>query len=141
MKVQQIDSRLLNDCHVLGKLEVSYLLLMNNANVPWFILVPETEQTEYYLLSDELQKSLNNEINWMSEFISAEYHPDKLNVATIGNVVKQMHVHIVGRAENDYCWPNVVWGVKADKSYPEEAVEAIKQRLLFRLDGLFKPLI
>ena len=134
----EIDERLLNDCHVLGQLDVSYILLMNNTQVPWLILVPDTQQTEYYLLSDEMQLLVNREVNWISEFISAEYQPDKINVATIGNVVSQMHIHIIGRFKNDYCWPGVVWGVKADFPYSNDQVETVKQRLEDRLDGLFK---
>jgi len=139
MNSNKLDARLENDCHLLGRLSVSQLLLMNNAMVPWFILVPDTDEIEYYKLSDELQLALNAEINWLSEFIAAEYHPDKINVASIGNVVKQLHVHIVGRAENDYCWPGVVWGVKVDKPYDIAAVEHIKNQLVTRLDGLFQP--
>lgn len=135
----KIDERLKNDCHILGRFKTCYLLLMNNAHVPWFILLPKTDQTEYYLLDDDMQLAINQEINWVSEYIVMQYAPDKINVASIGNMVKQMHIHIVGRFENDYCWPGVVWGVEANNPYDEPALLAIKNSLKRSLDGLFEP--
>jgi len=125
----KLDSQLENDCFVLGKLQVSQLLLMNNSLVPWFILVPEVGVTEIYQLDAEQQKQLLNEINQMSKFISDEYVTDKLNVAAIGNIVSQLHVHIVGRKKEDFCWPNVIWGTSQKQPYTDSEIEKIVEQL------------
>lgn len=125
----KLDPRLNNDCFTLGKMQTSRLLLMNNALVPWFILVPEVEVTEIYQLDNETQQQLLAEINQLSEFITQEYVTDKLNVAAIGNIVNQLHVHIVGRTKNDFCWPNVVWGTDQKKTYSGHEVKNITQKL------------
>ena len=72
----------------------------------------------------------------MSRFLSADFKTDKINVATIGNVVKQMHIHIVGRFENDYCWPGVVWGAKEMTAYADNEVERIKILMGEKIEGL-----
>lgn len=125
----KLDPRLNNDCFTLGKMQTSRLLLMNNALVPWFILVPEVEVTEIYQLDNETQQQLLAEINQLSAFITQEYVTDKLNVAAIGNIVNQLHVHIVGRTKNDFCWPNVVWGTDQKKTYSGHEVKNITQKL------------
>ncbi|MDE5035678.1 HIT family protein, partial [Francisella tularensis] len=78
--------------------------------VPWFIVVPLTDRTEWYQLDDSQQYNINKIIKKLSDFIVKEYNADKLNVATIGNVVRQMHIHVVGRFESDPVWPAPVGG-------------------------------
>lgn len=126
MKSFTLDPQLQKDCFVLGKLGGSQLLLMNNALVPWFILVPETDKIEWYQLEPDAQKLLSNEINALSEFVKVKCSPDKLNVATIGNKVQQMHIHVVGRHHTDYCWPDVVWGASGGQEYAVDDVEEMK---------------
>ena len=104
----ELDSRLARDCIVLGRLDISQLLLMNNALVPWFILVPVTTETEIVDLSAQDQARLLQEINLLSGFIKENFNITKLNTAAIGNVVSQLHIHVVGRDPADYCWPDVV---------------------------------
>ncbi|MDH5766381.1 MAG: HIT family protein [Gammaproteobacteria bacterium] len=133
-----IDETLKNDCHMLGRIQNCYLMLMDNTELPWFILVPVTTETEYYRLSDIEQLEINNAINWISEFLVREYRPDKINVASIGNVVKQMHIHVVGRFETDYCWPGVVWGVEVNSPYYSEQVDEIRKRIKVQLQELFE---
>jgi len=95
--VFKLDSRLDNDCFTLGQLKTSRLLLLNNSLVPWFILVPETSATEIYELPHAQQLELLDEINLLSNHLKQNFAVDKLNVAAIGNIVNQMHIHIVGR--------------------------------------------
>ena len=104
MKNFQLDPQLQKDCIVLGELERSLLLLMNNALLPWFILVPKTDKTELYELADDVQAGVWAEINAVSKFVKDEFCIDKLNVAAIGNVVQQLHIHVIGRQHEDYCW-------------------------------------
>jgi len=129
----QLDTRLANDCHILGKLDISLLLLMNNSLVPWFILVPETDETEITDLSKTDQEILLKEINLISDFVKDNFDVPKLNIAAIGNIVSQLHIHIVGRSPSDYCWPNVVWGTKEKEPYTDERVKEITALLTKQL--------
>lgn len=121
----ELDPRLERDCLVLGSMNISMLLLMNNALVPWLILVPRTSNTEITELSAEEQASLLEEINILSAFIKNNFEIKKLNIASIGNIVSQLHVHVVGRHPSDFCWPGVVWGVQDKKMYTKKQVNEI----------------
>lgn len=103
--------------------------MSRNAHFPWFILVPDTDETEFYKLAQQQQQLLLEQINKLSAFIEKHFSVDKLNVATIGNIVSQMHVHVVGRHKQDVCWPGVVWGCDQFKNYDEGEVEAIRDQL------------
>jgi len=129
----QLDTRLADDCHILGKLDISQLLLMNNSLVPWFILVPETDEMEITDLSKTDQEILLKEINLISSFVKDNFDVPKLNTAAIGNIVSQLHIHIVGRSPSDYCWPNVVWGTKEKEPYTDERVKGITALLTKQL--------
>jgi diadenosine tetraphosphate (Ap4A) HIT family hydrolase len=118
----ELDSRLQNDCIVLGKLGFCQLLLMNNAALPWFILVPETPYTEFVDLPTDEQQMLWAEAGRVADFVRKNYSVDKLNLGAIGNVVSQLHVHVVGRRQDDYCWPGVVWGQPAPAEYSPGAL-------------------
>ena len=132
-----LNQKLENDCIVLGKMRSSQLLLMNNALVPWFIIVPETTKLEIHLLSNDEQTELYANINALSEFIKQQYKVDKLNVASIGNVVSQMHIHVIGRSHNDYCWPDVVWGRPERVEYKRDEISAIVKGLKTGLKNCF----
>jgi diadenosine tetraphosphate (Ap4A) HIT family hydrolase len=138
MKNFQLDKRLAKDCLVLGELDISLVLLMNNALLPWFILVPQVTVLEICDLDKDAQLVLYSEINEISNFVKAELDVEKLNVAAIGNIVKQLHVHIVGRKQSDYCWPNVVWGTNQKVCYSDEEVRKLVELLETRLGSIFK---
>lgn len=133
-----LDHRLARDCLVLGKLKLSLLLLMNNSLLPWFILVPQTSVTELTELSPADQASLLEEINLVSSFVKDNFKIPKLNIAAIGNIVSQLHVHVVGRDPSDYCWPNVVWGTKERELYSAERIDEITSAFSEQLGGKFK---
>ena len=122
MKDFQINERLQADCVVLAKLDLSHLLLMNNSLVPWFILVPETEAVELHDLSREDHARLTDEIRLVSRFVESEFEVEKLNVAALGNIVRQMHIHVIGRRADDFAWPGPVWG------RPEKEISATECR-------------
>jgi diadenosine tetraphosphate (Ap4A) HIT family hydrolase len=103
---------------------------MDNSNYPWLILVPmknniieitDFEQTDYDLFNWEIRK--------VAKILQNEFKPDKLNIATIGNVVPQMHVHIIARFKNDTLFPKTVWGSQF-LPYDEESLKAIKDILV-----------
>lgn len=128
----QIHPQLQQDCHQLGKLQACTLLLHKNALVPWFILLPPTEQRELYQLEAALQQQVQGEINQLAAFVDAYFHTDKLNIATIGNIVPQLHIHVIGRFHGDFCWPAPVWGQSERADYAPEEITAIRQALLKR---------
>jgi len=129
MNHHSLDTRLKNDTHLLGHFKKSTLLLINNALFPWFILVPHTLETEFHRLDETMQHCIVYETKLISEFIETHYHINKINIATIGNIVSQMHIHIVGRHKNDICWPKVVWGIEDKKPYCDHDINQLKQML------------
>ena len=132
-----LDPRLINDCFLLGHLKSSRLLLLNNSLVPWFILVPDTTHTEIYQLPHDQQLDLLDQINILSNHIKQNFSIDKLNVAAIGNIVSQLHIHIIGRHIDDFCWPGVVWGTTERRPYQNSDVDAIKSQLIHYLPDIF----
>ena len=137
MKPFRLDPQLANDCHILGKLNLSLLLLMDNTLVPWFILVPESHETDMTDLSKSDQAILLKEINLISSFVKRNFDISKLNTAAIGNIVNQLHIHIIGRSPSDYCWPNVVWGTKEKETYTDDRVKEITALLSEQLGNQF----
>lgn len=130
MEKFQLDPRLTKDCIHMGQLPVSELLLMNNAHYLWFILVPRTEETEFYTLHPDLQAGLIGEVNAVSSLIKqVKFGVDKINVASLGNIVRQLHIHIVGRQIGDPAWPNVVWGSHESRPYTREEIAGLRSQL------------
>ncbi|MFV9972966.1 MAG: HIT family protein [Francisella endosymbiont of Hyalomma asiaticum] len=129
----KLDPRLAADTFEVCEYLDCKILVVNNSIVPWFIVVPFTDRTEWYQLDDPVQYNINTIINKLSRFIFKEYHVDKLNIATIGNVVKQMHLHVVGRFENDPSWPAPVWGNIQSKPYTQQK----KNNLLEKVRKIF----
>ena len=124
-----IDSGFADLSFHLGKFELSHLLLMNNADIPWFMLIPETSEVELCDLSSSVQTQLFAEINSLSSFVREQFEIDKLNIACNGNVIRQMHWHVIGRRFDDFCWPDVVWGKEPPSVYAANDVDDIAARL------------
>jgi diadenosine tetraphosphate (Ap4A) HIT family hydrolase len=114
MDTEHIHPQLAADCHHLGSLQASELLIHRNAALPWFILVPETRLNDILDLPDEHRHAVLDECAAVSAFIKQVLGFEKVNFAGLGNVVPQMHLHIVGRRESDPCWPAPVWGNLAE---------------------------
>ena len=121
------------ECHVLGRLPFCHVLLLNKAEVPWFILVPETQHIELCDLSAAEQLLLQDEINRLSRFVRAHFAISKLNVAAIGNVVAQLHIHVIGRHPEDPWWPQVAWGQHSEGGYADARVVEVAQWLVTAL--------
>ena len=131
--------QLANDCLLLGRFTLSHLLLMRDANYPWCILVPDREGiAEIYQLSETDQQQLLRESSQLSMAMAAAFSPDKLNVAALGNVVPQLHIHHIARYKTDVAWPAPVWGRVAVKPYSEDELAAVVQSLLSELTEGFK---
>ena len=124
-----LNTQLEADCFNLGTIDDCSLLLHKNALVPWFILVPHTNELEIYKIDTELQSSIHNTTNKLASFTESHFLTDKLNIATIGNIVPQLHIHVIGRFINDFCWPAPIWGQPAFEKYKDEELLIIKQAL------------
>ncbi|MDQ6991976.1 MAG: HIT domain-containing protein [Mariprofundus sp.] len=119
--------QLARDCFVLGQFPLSLLLLINDANYPWFILVPQRQGvSEIHHLSSEDQQQLMRESSLLASFIETSFDADKINIAALGNMVPQLHVHHIVRYKNDPSWPAPVWGHGPARAYSEQALLAIK---------------
>ena len=114
----KLDERLEADCEFVANLGLCSLLLMNNASVPWFILVPLVEgATELTDLPMAQQQQVLQDINQVAVMVTQLYSPNKLNIGALGNVVSQLHIHVVGRFTHDPAWPNPVWGQLGANAY------------------------
>lgn len=130
----ELHPRLAQDCQLLGRFSLSRLLLMDDSQYPWFILVPDREGIrEIHELSSLDAHQLLDESVLISRAIAAAFRPDKLNVAVLGNLVPQLHIHHVARYHDDPAWPGPVWGAQAPKAYVEAArlvvIESLKEHL------------
>jgi diadenosine tetraphosphate (Ap4A) HIT family hydrolase len=121
-----LDRRLAADTLPICDLELSRVLLMNDARYPWLILVPRRANlSEIVELAAQDRAILIEEIAAVSAFLRALPRVDKLNVGALGNVVEQLHVHVVGRAVGDPAWPGPVWGVGERQPYAAERAAAL----------------
>lgn len=120
-----LDPRLVADTHVIGELPLCRLLLMDDARYPWLILVPRIAGARELIDLDESdQRSLLAELAGVGRALEALLKPDKLNIAALGNVVPQLHVHLVVRFTDDAAWPRPVWGIGEPVRYEAGAREA-----------------
>lgn len=131
MAAFEIHHRLLADCHRLGRFDLCHLLLNRNAAVAWFILVPECNVSDLFDLPEAARGVAISESAIVSEFIKRRLGHPKVNFAGIGNVVPQLHFHVVGRRPEDPCWPAPVWGNLPDgPKYSRKRVTQITALLL-----------
>lgn len=121
-----LNSTLEKDTIALDENDFFTLRLHKNAAVIWLIVVPKTDKTEIYQLSHDLQQKLQAEINYLSAQLKNKQYAEKLNVASIGNIVSQLHVHVIGRFETDPYWPNPVWGQPQVGQYSEAQINHLK---------------
>jgi len=120
----ELDPRLAADAALVGDLPLSRLLLMNDARFPWLILVPRRSGLRDLIdLPRDDQHVLLDEINRCAHVLHALEKPDKLNVAALGNVVAQLHVHVVARHMRDAAWPRPIWGVGDREPYGRAALD------------------
>lgn len=115
----QLHPRLQQDCRELGRFDLCRVLLMDDSQYPWLILVPEVAGIqEIHQLDKNQRQSLTEESCHLSGLLARLYRADKMNVAVIGNIVPQLHVHHVVRYRHDKAWPLPVWGHSPAIPYP-----------------------
>jgi diadenosine tetraphosphate (Ap4A) HIT family hydrolase len=130
MEPFQIHPQLQIDSHYLGKFPLCHILLHKNAVLPWFILVPESEAGDLLDLSEDARQVALQEAAAVSEFIKKVLGYPKINFVAIGNVVPQLHLHVVGRRPGDPCWPAPVWGhLTVSREYSAAEVQEMSAAL------------
>ena len=126
----RIHPRLVDDCHRLGRLTCAHLLLHRNATLHWFILVPETDATDLLDLARAERVAVMDDAASVSRFLKQDLGYPKVNVGAIGNLVPQLHVHVIGRKPGDTCWPAPVWGNLGDSpGYRDDEIDGLRRRL------------
>lgn len=134
----ELHPQLQKDCICIGRFELCRLLLMQDANYPWFILVPDREGiSEIYQLSQNDQAQLLHESSYLAEVIANAFEADKINIAALGNVVPQLHVHHIVRYRGDPAWPAPVWGKVPAKPYAAGEQELVIAKLKILLGSEF----
>ena len=119
-----LDNRLKADTLFVGDLPLSRVLLMNNAYFPWVIMVPRIEGiSELFQLTEEDLLNFHNESNYFLEAMSNAYNADKMNIASLGNIVSQLHTHVIVRYKNDEAWPSPVWSFQKTQKYQPDAAK------------------
>jgi diadenosine tetraphosphate (Ap4A) HIT family hydrolase len=132
----ELHPRLADDAIVIGRFNLSLLLLSKDANYPWCILVPQREDlVEIYHLSEEDQLQLMRESCRLSEVMTSLFDAHKMNVAALGNLVHQLHVHHIARFSDDAAWPQPIWGKLPAKAYSSEQLAERIKRLQNALVG------
>lgn len=136
MKDFTLDERLAADTMPVADLPLCRVLLMNDARYPWAILVPRHAAiSEVFELSAEEQQQLWHEATQLGETMKTMFEGDKLNIASLGNVVSQLHVHVVVRKHTDATWPGPVWGNGSPEPYDLDGQAHMRDQLLAFIQG------
>ncbi len=125
-----LHAQLKQDCHVLGRFPLSLLLLLDDAQYPWFILVPQRRDVcEIHHLCEADQQQLLRESVILAQAMERAFTADKMNVAALGNVVPQLHVHHIARFRDDPAWPAPVWGRLPPVAYAPDELKLVRDIL------------
>ena len=127
----QLHDLLQRDAIKLLELPLSTLLLMNDSNFPWFVLVPRVDNIQdIYQLDWQQQQQFLNESSLLSEIVMQIFNGTKMNVAALGNICPQLHVHHIVRFADDIAWPKPVWGAFPMKAYTDNELNLLKEKVL-----------
>lgn len=134
----KLDEQLQQDTVRLGQFKLCDVLLMNDSQFPWIILVPRRGSTsELYQLSTEERYLQSDESAYVSQRLSDYFEADSMNIAALGNVVPQLHIHHVVRKKSDPCWPKPIWGAISPVPYSKEALEKMVDELTLLFSDKF----
>jgi diadenosine tetraphosphate (Ap4A) HIT family hydrolase len=126
----ELHPQLAADSVTVTKLALSEVRLITDANYPWLILIPKrADIREIHRLTAADQQTLMQEIAHVADRLEAVTGADKMNVAALGNMVPQLHVHIIARFETDLAWPGPIWGVAPQKNYGPDALKVFVGKL------------
>lgn len=130
-----VDPVIENNSLFIKNMGLSALYLKNDKENPWFVLVPrKVNATEIIDLTHEEQSVLMEEITIVSEFLKEHYEPYKMNIGALGNIVKQLHIHVIARYPNDRAWPGPIWGSATTMEFDQVELENIKSNFLEFVD-------
>jgi diadenosine tetraphosphate (Ap4A) HIT family hydrolase len=119
-----LHSRLKEDTIDIGDLPLCRVLVIKDAHYPWLLLVPRRpEAVEIFDLDEVAQAQLMTEVSRVARALKEVTRCDKLNIAALGNLVPQLHVHVIGRRASDVAWPRPVWGVMPPLAHDAEEVQ------------------
>lgn len=133
----ELHPTLAGDCHYLGKLSAAHLLLHRNTALHWFLLVPETRVLDLTDLPASERAALLDGAAVLGSFLKNKLRYPRVNVGALGLVVPQLHLHVIGRRDDDPCWPAPVWGrlsapVDGEAGYDPLAIEQLRAAILGR---------
>ena len=132
----ELHPRLQQDCIEVGRFDLCRLLMMNDSQFPWFILVPEKPGLEEIYQLDKADRALLIEESCaLASTLAALYRADKMNIAAIGNLVPQLHIHHVARYQTDKAWPAPIWGKFEAIPYSAEEKSTVLKRIKFHFAG------
>jgi len=133
----QLDPQLEQDTVLISDWHLCQVRLMNDSRYPWVILIPKVDGvSEIHELAEEQQQLLLGESMRLSKALDQLFSPHKLNIAALGNMVRQLHVHHIVRFENDASFPKPVWGVGDAVPYDPEALDETVNGLQIAFDLL-----
>lgn len=136
-----LDSRLHHDTVALGDFPLCRLLISKDANYPWFILVPRRAAiSEVFELDEEAQQQLWEETTLLAKLLDKLFVADKMNIATLGNVVSQLHMHVIVRHKNDPAWPAPVWGNQPARAYAPKDLAQVRRAVERELGDYLQPI-
>ena len=132
--MEKVSKSFLKDSYLIAELKLCTVRLIDNSKFPWIILIPKRKKiTDIFQLKKKDQNLLMNEIVFTSKIMKKTFKAFNLNVEKIGNVVSQLHIHIIARSKKDSTWPLSVWVVKK-RNYSKIALE----KTIFKIKKAFK---
>ena len=133
----ELDPRLAGDTHLVGDWSTSRVLLMDDARFPWLILVPRVPGArELHRLPGPTRAALFEEVTRAAAALEHATGATKMNVGALGNLVPQLHVHVIARHETDAAWPGPVWGVAGRRRYADETRLELLRRFEAALEAI-----
>nr|WP_245341713.1 MULTISPECIES: HIT family protein [unclassified Rhizobium] len=129
-----MDGRIARDSDLIATLDLCQLRIQNDSRWPWLVMVPQrADMTEIFELSEADQALLSAEVNHVAAALKAITGATKINVGALGNIVRQLHVHVIARFEGDANWPGPIWGYGSAEPYDGEKMQALMNRLMEKL--------
>jgi len=130
----ELDGRIARDSDLIATLDLCQLRIQNDSRWPWLVMVPQrADMTEIFELSEADQALLSAEVNHVAAALKEITCATKINVGALGNIVRQLHVHVIARFEGDANWPGPIWGYGTAEPYDGEKRQALMNRLMEKL--------
>jgi diadenosine tetraphosphate (Ap4A) HIT family hydrolase len=130
----ELDGRIARDSDLIATLDLCQLRIQNDSRWPWLVMVPQrADMTEIFELSEADQALLSAEVNQVAAALKEITGATKINVGALGNIVRQLHVHVIARFEGDANWPGPIWGYGSAEPYDGDKRQAFVNTLMEKL--------